>query len=66
MTLLTSTHFPTAKNANYPAFDVEVAFGSLPTEGPIWRTIASDVRGFSSVRGRVRMRRPQTTPRSPA
>ena len=54
MTLLTSTHFPTAKNANYPAFDVEVAFGSLPTEGPIWRTIASDVRGFSSVRGRPR------------
>ena len=54
MTLLTTSHFPAAKNANYPAFDVEVAFGSLPTEGPIWRTIASDVRGLSVTRGRPR------------
>lgn len=51
---LTSTHFPSARNGNLPAFDVEVAFSSLPTEGPIWRTIATDAREFSSKRGRPR------------
>ena len=51
---LTTSNFPSARNSSVPALDVEVAFTSLPTEGPIWRRITSDVRDFSTVRGRPR------------
>ena len=51
---LTKTRFPSARNATVPALDVEVAFTSRPTEGPIWRTVVGDCRGFSSERGRPR------------
>lgn len=53
---LVVTAYPETALASVPDVDVEVAFASGPNEAPVWRSVAglSDVRGFSSKRGRNR------------
>lgn len=49
------TFMPGAINATLPALDVEIAFTTPPTEGPVFRTVAGDLRnvgGLHVKRGR--------------
>ena len=56
MATLVVNDFPAQTFTDAPALDVEIAFLSLPTEGPIWRSVIGDVRikNMTIRRGRSR------------